>query len=99
MVSSRDNDLPLDLEVSRAIEATEIVNSIIEWMGERVTIRHQISGGAKKAAVGSGETMKKRRFLMEVFTEIPFNSGKQITMMSIWERIDGVNEIRTVDMI
>jgi hypothetical protein len=48
--------------------------------------------------VGSGETMKKRRLFVEVFTEIPF-SGKRITITGTWEHIDEMNEIRTVDII
>jgi hypothetical protein len=43
--------------------------------------------------------MKERRFFAEVFTERPFGSGKRIAITGTWERIGGMNEIRTVDIM
>lgn len=81
------------------INATEIANSIIKEIRKRATIWHQISGGVERAAVISGKTIKKRRLLVEVSTERPLGSGKQITITGTWEHTDGMNEIRTVNII
>lgn len=91
--------IPLVQPSSRTctIDATEIANSIIEEIGKRATIRHQISGGVERAAVRSGKTIKKRRLF--VTTERPLGSGKRITMTGIWEHTDGMNEIRRVNII
>ena len=62
------------------INATEIANSIIEEIGKRATIWHQISGGVERAAVKSGKTIKKRRLFVKVSTERPLSSGKRITI-------------------
>src|ERR1044072_3748739 len=62
------------------IDATKIVNSIIEEIRKRATIWHQISGGVERAAVRSGKTIKKRRLFVKVSTERPLGSGKQITI-------------------
>ena len=53
--------IPLVQPSSRTctIDATEIANSIIEEIGKRATIRHQISGGVERAAVRSGKNHKK----------------------------------------
>ena len=79
------------------INATEIANSIIEEIGKRATIWHQISGGVERAAVISGKTIKKRRLRVEVSTERPL--GKQMKMTGTWEHTDGMNKIRTVNII
>ena len=81
------------------IDATKIVNSIIEEIRKRATIWHQISGGVERAAVRSGKTIKKRRLFVKVSTERPLGSGKQITITGTWEHTDGMNEIRTVSII
>ena len=81
------------------IDATKIVNSIIEEIRKRATIWHQISGGVERAAVRSGKTIKKRRLLVKVSTERPLGSGKQITITGTWEHTDGMNKIRTVNII
>lgn len=62
------------------IDATKIVNSIIEEIRKRATIWHQISGGVERAAVRSEKTIKKRRLFVKVSTERPLGSGKQITI-------------------
>ncbi|KAK9282544.1 hypothetical protein L1049_005465 [Liquidambar formosana] len=81
------------------IDATEIANSIIEEIGKRATIWHQISRGVEKAAVRSGKTIKKRRLFVEVSIERPLGSGKRITIIGTWEHTDRMNEIRTVNII
>ena len=74
--------IPLVQPSSRTctIDATKIVNSIIEEIRKRATIWHQISGGVERAAVRSGKTIKKRRLFVKVSTERPLGSGKQITI-------------------
>jgi hypothetical protein len=53
----------------------------------------------KRAAVRSGKTIKKRRLFVEVSTERLLGSGKRITITGTWEHTDGMNEIRTVNII
>jgi hypothetical protein len=53
----------------------------------------------ERAAVKSGKTIKKRRLLVKVSTERPLGSGKQITITGTWEHTDGMNKIRTVNII
>jgi hypothetical protein len=81
------------------IDATEIANSIIEEIRKGATIWHQISGGVERAAVISGKTIKKRRLLVKVSTERTLGSGKRITIKGTWEHIDGMNDIRRVNII
>jgi hypothetical protein len=81
------------------INATKIANSIIEYIRKGATVWHQISGGVERAAVKSGKTIKKRRLLVKVSTERPLGSGKQITITGTWEHTDGMNKIRTVNII
>ncbi|KAH0446531.1 hypothetical protein IEQ34_024631 [Dendrobium chrysotoxum] len=82
------------------INATEIANSIRKEIGKRATIWHQISGGVERAAVISGKTIKKRRLLVKVSTDASrLGSGKRIKMTGTWEHTDGMNEIRTVNII
>ena len=93
--------IPLVQPSSRTctIDATKIVNSIIEEIRKQATIWHQISGGVERAAVKSGKTIKKRRLFVKVSTERPLSSGKRITITGTWEHTDGMNEIRTVNII
>ena len=93
--------IPLVQPSSRTctIDATKIVNSIIKEIRKRATIWHQISGGVERAAVRSGKTIKKRRLFVKVSTERPLGSGKRITITGTWEHTDGMNEIRTVNII
>ena len=81
------------------INATKIANSIIEYIRKGATIWHQISGGVERAAVISGKTIKKRRLFVKVSTERPLGSDKRITITGTWEHTDGMNEIRTVNII
>lgn len=93
--------IPLVQPSSRTctIDATKIANSIIKEIRKRATIWHQISGGVERAAVRSGKTIKKRRLFVKVSKERPLGSGKQITITGTWEHTDGMNEIRTVNII
>jgi head-tail adaptor len=99
--SSIEPLIPLVQPSSRTctIDATEIANSIIEKIRKGATIWHQISGGVERAAMRSGKTIKKRRLFVEVSTERPLGSGKRITITGTCEHTDGMNEIRTVNII
>jgi len=93
--------IPLVQPSSRTctIDATKIANSIIEEIRKRATIWHQISGGVERAAVRSAKTIKNRRLFVKVSTERPLGSSKRITITGTWEHTDGMNEIRTVNII
>lgn len=97
--SSRSPSFHSSSPLHELVHATKIVNSIIKEIRKRATIWHQISGGVERAAVRSRKTIKKWRLFVELSTERPLGSGKRITITDTWEHTDGMNEIRTVNII